>query len=114
MKVDLSLGFLRSKRKLFSIFLLLACIAISLSISTMKCFRGVTSEGFVGQKKASAFIDEIISDKSTDTVTRIAAIKSITTIMDKKDAKKYLEILEDSALADDDKLKKIENVINNQ
>jgi len=114
MKVDLSLGFLRSKRKLFSIFLLLACIVLSLIISNMSCFKGVVGEGFVGQKKASSFIDEIISDKSTDTVTRIAAIKSITTIMDKKDAKKYLEILEDSALTDDDKMKKVENVINNQ
>ena len=73
--------------------------------------QNISTEGFVGKKKATSFIDEIISDNATDKGIRIAAIKSVTTIMDKKDAKPLLEILEDSSKSDDDKIKDIQKYI---
>ncbi len=109
--MNFNLGFLRSQRKLYSIFLLFLCIVISLVMSTMPIFQQVMPEGFVGNKKVTSFISEILSDNSTDKGIRIAAIKSITTVMDKKDAKPYLEILEDSSIADDDKIKKIQDLV---
>jgi hypothetical protein len=108
---NFNLGFLRSQRKIYSILLLIACIVISLILSNTSVVQNIARESFVGKKKATSFIDEIISDNATDKGIRIAAIKSVTTIMDKKDAKPLLEILEDSSKSDDDKIKDIQKYI---
>ena len=111
LRLNFNLGFLRSQRKMYSILLLFLCIVVSLTMSTMPIFQGIMPEGFVANKKSTSFISEILSDNSTDKGIRVAAIKSITTVMDKKDAKPYLEILEDSSMSDDIKIKKIQDLV---
>jgi hypothetical protein len=97
-----------AKRKILSIFLLLACIFTSLFLmNRLSTIEGMTTKNVVSK------MNDILNDTSHTTSDKIAALKSIVPFMDNiTDQNPYTSILLDTSKSQDTQLSDIQNLIN--
>ena len=105
--MKLNLAFI-SKRKILSIFLLIACIFISLFImNKLYKIEGMTTKSVVSK------MNDILNDTSHTTSQKIAVIKAIVPFIDNiTDQNPYNNILSSTKKSEEDQLKDIQTLVN--